>query len=252
MKKTRKKPQDRNAGTAASKKFSRYKKEDEKAVRKTDVRQDKVLEQLKRAFKAINIFDELAKDGDIRLSDAYEAISTASVVTSLRCSSKDIEKFSLVLVEFQRERWFSDKAGLFLSALINNGDDNDYMIHTANLEWSVGNLGYKNTKNIVVRGDVGDNIGESMGGGTITVEGDACNFVGYWMEGGDIRIRGNVDEMAGWLMKGGTITVEGDAGISVGYGMFGGVIHLEGGYSDIGDRIKGGKIYHKGELIVDK
>jgi len=53
-------------------------------------------------------------------------------------------------------------------------------------------------------------------------------------------------------MEDGIITVKGDAGKLVGDGMRGGAIHVEGHYEKLGGGIKGGKIYHKGVLIVGK
>jgi hypothetical protein len=38
----------------------------------------------------------------------------------------------------------------------------------------------------------------------------------------------------------------------IGHDMKGGEVHFNGDYEGISDEIKGGKIYHKGKLIVDK
>jgi hypothetical protein len=53
-------------------------------------------------------------------------------------------------------------------------------------------------------------------------------------------------------MEKGSITVIGDAGNNIGEGMRGGEIHLEGDCSGLSGSIVGGRIYHKGNLIVDK
>jgi formylmethanofuran dehydrogenase subunit C len=76
------------------------------------------------------------------------------------------------------------------------------------------------------------------------------------MYGGNIVIRGNVGDdighKAGWRLNGGIITIYGDAGYGVGYNMKCGEIHLEGGYKGISEEVCGGRIYHRGKLIFDK
>jgi formylmethanofuran dehydrogenase subunit C len=53
-------------------------------------------------------------------------------------------------------------------------------------------------------------------------------------------------------MEGGKITVRGNVGYVIGHCMRGGEIRYEGKYQRLPDTFKGGKIYHKGKLIVDK
>ena len=267
---------------AASSKFSRYKPEEEKEVRKVSVAKDQVLEQLIAAWKKTDY------DDTDRPYDVYKKASKQ--IKRISYSAKDVEKFSVALVEFQDEERFYEKAGLFLSALINKGKDTEYVIHTQHLSQEVHNLGYLNTKNLVVNGDAGpeagahmkkgnltvngnagDWMGEVMKGGTITVNGNAGKGVGKFMRGGSITVNGNANiEVGGWMkdgtitvngnagddvgcaMEDGIITVKGDAGKLVGDGMRGGAIHVEGHYEKLGGGIKGGKIYHKGVLIVGK
>lgn len=291
---------------AAGKKFGRYKPEKEKATRKADVKEDEVLRQMKKAWTA---YEETIKDGSYRYDwDIDEAMSIIQS-TVLQYSSKDVEKFSIALAEFQDEEKFYEKAGMFLSVLINNGKDSDYIIHTSHLVWGPNNLGCRNRKNIIVKGKLGSHAGREMEGGTIIVEGDVDLSLGFsmkggrivvkgnapygtgvYMEGGTIIVEGNAGDTIGSHMKGGTIIIKGNAGSSVGPNMDGGTIIVEGdagdyvGYSfhsyhnygrsdklgatgameggeihilgDVGDTIyefiKGGKIYHKGKLIVNK
>jgi len=226
---------------AAGSRFEKYKPEEEKGVRKVEVKEDEVLRQLKAAWGKYRprFYEEY-------YPDALKAIRNISY------SASDVEKFSLALVEFQGEERFSDKAGLFLSALINNGKDIHYVIHTEHLA-EVFYLGTKNTKNIIVNGNAGSMVGDQMEGGSIIVNGNAGYGVGGHMEGGTIIVNGTAGDHVGVRMKGGAITVNGNAGNDVGTGMMeGAVIHLNGGYKSIADDVKGGKIYHEGVLIVDK
>lgn len=246
---------------ALAKVFRGLKPETEKPVRPIELVDDETLEKMKEAWKPVEI-----DKSDWNAS--YE--NALAQVKKLKYTAKDVENFSIALAGFQNEGLFSYKAGYFLSALINNCKDNEFIIHTAHLEL-IRYFGYKNTKNIVVKGDLGGIVGLRMECGSITVEGNAGDWVGDEMNGGNITVKGNATDWAGDEMKGGVITVEGDVGYSlgeeigggtiivkgnagngVGRLMTGGEIRLEGEYGGIGDNIKHGKIFHKGVLIVDK
>ncbi|MDD5172510.1 MAG: hypothetical protein PHF60_05760, partial [Candidatus ainarchaeum sp.] len=182
--------------------FRGYKPEEEKGVRKAEVVEDEALKKLKAAWKACHY--SCGEHGTYRMM--HEAVKT------LKYSAKDIENVSVALAEFQNEVRFSEKAGLFLSALVNNGEDSEFVIHTAHFARPIGYLGYQNTKNITVDGDVGEMLGDRMDGGSIFVRGNASYYVG-------------------WMMKSGIITVGGNASHAVGTGMDGGEIHLNGDYA---------------------
>jgi hypothetical protein len=188
-----------------SKRFGRYKDEDEKAVRAPDVIEDQTLRQLREAWLNVRL-----KDGVVA---TYYARALKQI-TGISYSSANVEKFSVALAEFQNEDHFRLAAGLFLSALINNCKDNDFVINTGHFSEGIDALGYKNTKNLTVVGDVGNFLGDSMQCGTITVEGNAGGVVGAWMTGGEI--------------------------------------HIDGSYRYLSENIISGKIYHKGKLIFEK
>ena len=225
--KARTKSRERKApvSLALGSKFDKYKPEEEKDVRKVEVKEDEVLKQLKAAFKRFSY---------VRVKKPEENYPNASAqVKRISYSAKDVEKFSLALVDFQ-DRWtFEEAAGVFLSALINNGNDTDYVVHTEHLRRTIDSLGCRNTKNIIVNGSVGDDLGLFMKGGSITVNGNARSCVGLQMSGG-------------------TITVNGDAYTSVGQLMKGGEIHLNGKYEELDPYSICGRIYHKGVLIFPK
>ena len=245
---------------AMAKGFGGYGPESEKPVRKVQVAEDEALKRLKEAWTAY----QYKVPNNAPEHKQYE--NALSVVNGLQCSAADIEKFSIVLAEFQCEEYFNRKAGKFLSALMNNGKEDAFVIHTNHLNEHIYWLGYMNTKNITVEGDVGRDVGAYMKSGEIRVGGNADHSVGFQMEGGSITIEGNAGDWIGEDMKGGSITVNGNAGDLVGgsvtvhgeigedisHEMKGGKIHLNGEYAGISDNIEHGKIYHKGVLIVDK
>ncbi|NYZ73920.1 hypothetical protein H0O00_02145 [Candidatus Micrarchaeota archaeon] len=223
--------------------FSRYKPEEEKAVRKVEVVEDETLKRLKAAFGEL----EFNHSSDETEEYYVRAHDTAR---QLRYSSKDIELFSITLAGLLDENELELRAGLFLSALINNGKDGSYVIHTNGI--LIDDLGYKNTKHITVEGDVGECIGWRMERGSITVNGNVGTFCGGMMDSGVITVNGDTGGWVGSDMEGGTITVKGDAGKLLGGGMKGGEIHIEGEIGHMSDVILGGKIFHKGKIIVDK
>jgi hypothetical protein len=248
---------------AVSKRFGRFKDEDEKAVRAPDVVEDQTLRQLREAWLS-------ARWGIDTSTEAKNYARALDAIKGIGCSSADVEKFVVALVEFQDEDNFRYKAGFFISALINNCKDNDFVINVRHLTKKIGYLGYQNTKNITVSGDVGVQLGRNMECGSITVEGNADIIVGESMKGGSIFVKGSaaavgagmkngritvegdVELGLGSNMTGGTIEVKGNAGQWMGTGMLGGEIHIEGECESLPDRIAGGKIYHKGKLIYPK
>jgi hypothetical protein len=270
------------SGLAVSKRFGRYKDEGEKAVRVPQVAEDQTLKRLKEAFLKVHCNDILIRR---QYYDAY-----MDAVRGLEYTSKDVEKFGIALAEFQDMEHFALKAGYFLSALINNCPDGDFVVHTGHLDREIGFLGLFNTKNITIEGDAGGTLGyrmesgriivegnangaagTSMKAGEIVINGDAAQTLGQGMKGGKITVRGNSLSHAGWLMengevvicgnsgnalggsmKGGKITVRGNAGNSVGIAMTGGQILVEGDCGSLADNIRGGKIFHKGKLIFPK
>lgn len=182
--------------------FSRYKPEEEKKVRKFEVKEDKTL-KLKDIFRGYKI--------GLDFWNKYHE-NTLSLIKGIKYIAKDVTNFSISLAEFQDEEDFGERAGIFLSTLINNCKEQNFTIITEHISQPIPHLGDQNTKNIIV-------------------EGNAGNWVG-------------------WEMKKGCITVEGNAGWGVGRWMEGGMIHLEGDYKSLYNTIVGGDIYHKGKLIV--
>jgi len=249
---------------SARKKFRKYKNESEKKVKKITVKEDETFKQLKKAWGRLYVEGYAT---DVVYEKALE------LTAKIKYSSKDVEKFSIALCNFKKKPQIGGKAGLFLSALINNGEDSDYTIHTSHLE-DLSSIGYKNVKNIRVIGDAGDMCGDSMKKGRISVEGNAGSGIGDNMLGGTIEIRGNCPDCGNnikggeiiiegsiigyvWALtaiKGGRIIVRGDVECEqIGNCMEAGEIRIGGElYGNISKEIDGGKIFHKGKLIVDK
>jgi hypothetical protein len=275
---------------AADKRFGKYKKEEEKAVRKPDAEESETLKRLREAWEECRTkFRGISQHHAAKYAMKTECLP---VVSRISCTPEDLEKFSLLLGDLQGQENFRQHAGVFLSALVMHLSrcrrDDSYIIHTAHLD-PVDFIGIQNAAMLRVVGSVGEDLGGEMALGRITIEGNTGHKVGYQLHGGEIVVMGDVESYVGqqmWKgrihvhgnvlfeigtemgngeiiiekdvfanvghsMRGGTITIKGNAGMDVGNGMRNGVIHLEGDFKNIGT-VKGGKIYHKGKLIVDK
>src|SRR5208283_1236224 len=201
---------------AASSRFGPFKPESEQRIRSVLVQQDPKLEAMMAAWKSVEYSGQNS-------GECYGNCVTA--VRNLDYSAKEVERFSLSIAEFQNEDGFGKKFGLFLSALVNTSQEDEFVIHTTNLD-CIDFIGYRNEKEVIVKGNCDRGIGSEMKGGSIQVEGNA-EEIGAGMEYGKITVKGNAGGKIGWFMKGGEITVDGNAG-EVGRCMFNGSITVAG------------------------
>ena len=233
---------------AADSRFDKYKREKPHPVRKPDIKENKALKALKEAWQSFKYFSD---DDDFELEIDHN-YTEATKLTRISYTPYDIQLFVISLAEFQDEEHFSLKAGIFLSALINNGRGSSYIIDVTHLSEKISYLGYLNNKTIKVVGNVDISLGEAMRTCSIVLEGNAGDFTGCDMSGGNLVIKGNAGQNIGHGMFGGIIIANGSVSNEVGQYMEGGEIHINGDLSSLGKDIKGGKIYHKGELISGK
>jgi hypothetical protein len=290
-----KKRDDRNGSQqpamAASKRFRGYKDEDEKAVRKTDVKPDKAFRRKMEMIQRICSIDHLDQDIYDRLDFAWEDDGVSiylSVVHEmyrerLFLTPRDLQVLCLCLSELDTR--LSSNVGMAISASINNGSDDEYYLHLPAEDRTVDCLLYLNIKKVRIAGDVGDeftvmnkgivelegnggkHMGRGMSSGKIIISGNVGGFLGgsetsdivghidspkeRSMTGGFIEVLGNAGDSVGALMKGGSIRIHGNAGQKLGNEMLGGRVVVDGDIGSIGD-VKSGAIFHKGKLIVDK
>ena len=87
------------------------------------------------------------------------------------------------------------------------------------LPWAaVYRCGHERTP-VEIDGIPGNALGAYLGGGSLTVNGNAQDAVGDTMNGGSIVVRGSVGDTAGYAMRGGEIYVQGNAGYRAGIHM---------------------------------
>ncbi|MFH0860860.1 MAG: hypothetical protein V1921_06630 [Candidatus Altiarchaeota archaeon] len=176
-------------------------------------------------------------------------------------NSGQIQTILLALEKtFGEDEHFHWRAGIILSALINNSKDKEFRIKTAT---PLSCLGYNlKGKKLVVDGDVGNLTGAHMINGELVVNGNAGDNTGWDMHHGRIRITGNAGARTGHHMSGDTIIkVEGDAGAETGHLMHDGVIDVGGRIESIsraflewpdGKMQMRGEIWNKGEKVWPK
>jgi hypothetical protein len=232
---------------AGAKRFRRYKKEAEKRETGPEVEKDRKLEVLLKVVQNISsdeMLGHLSLQAMMDSSEGFESLSGLEDVIDttnrdldplwlrpLRgLSADEVSRFCMAIRDVTEDE-FNNRVGYALELMILFGKDERYELSFEHMEGDIMELGTANDKEVIINGSV-SSVGFSMRGGRIIVKGDTFYDVGQ-------------------SMKGGTIIVEGDSQGTIGESMKGGEIHVYGEIGDIED-IEGGRIYHKGKLIVDK
>ena len=133
-------------------------------------------------------------------------------VQAIDYDQEDIEDFCAELDNSDKIPYIVlEPAGIFLSALINNCEENRIRLLLHDYRRTFHFLGYRlpEGKTLVLQGDVGDLIGASLAGGRLVVEGSAGNWCGAGMLQGEIAVAGSTGQKTGELMRGGKIKVSG-------------------------------------------
>jgi formylmethanofuran dehydrogenase subunit C len=203
-------------------------------------------------------------------------------------SAQDVEQFSILLIQYDdlMSDWrnkISEHAGIYLSAMVTASDDNDFVIHTKQLQTPVDLIGFENTKNVTVNGNAGDHIGCKMKDGKLLVRGNVksignTNAYGP-LENGYVEVTGDVGTddphiFGSIAIHSGNVLVHGDVHNGIWYhgnpdslirikgdvhgtvaSHRSGEVYLEGDYEKIelprGHDYRSVKIFHKGEPIVN-
>jgi hypothetical protein len=209
--------------------FGNFSPESGHLLRKAQVAESQALKGIMAAWKALPV--EIPTNINELSLFSYEA--AVNLVGNLSYSSRHVTEFSLLLPGLAHERGFGNKAGVFLSALINGCSDGGCEIHVPDFP-EIDCLGAYNNKNLTVHGNAGNYFGEHMTGGELVLTGNAGSFCGSAMAGGSMLIRG-------------------DAGAFCGSGLRGGCIRVLGGISLFApEDIIMGRVYHGERLLVHK
>ncbi len=163
---------------------------------------------------------------------------------------EEITSFCILAENLQSDIKFH-MFGNVLSALVKYHQNrtkytNEYTIITNHLQRDLCYLGYENTSNIRVMGNVGANPFMKMKSGNVYIEGDAQRNFAEKISGGNLILNGTVQGNVGRTQTGGTITIKKDVLGSGGGNMKRGTLIIKGSVKeDVADFMHGGiiKIY---------
>ena len=154
-------PHPKRERTGASKRFNIFSPECERVVR--TIKLTESLTEIKQAWLTFRFSPSVSVNFDYcQIRDALK---------HLKYSAEDVKFFSISMIEFQDDPDFRYKGGLFLSALINNGVDSEYVVITKHLDEPLDCLCYGNSKTVRLEGNAGTRIGGLMEEGTIHIDG---------------------------------------------------------------------------------
>ena len=109
---------------------------------------------------------------------------------------------------------------------------------------------FKNTSNKL------DYLGANMASGSLDIEGDVGDYLGYALKQGEIHCHGNTEAFAACNMAGGLLKIDGNTGDFLGgasaglrKGMGGGTVIIKGNAADrVGDQMRRGLILIEGSV----
>jgi hypothetical protein len=236
--------------------FKGFKPETENPERKAMVKENKALKLLLQAWKEYCKTDEQK-----RFERYYEA---SRCLHGIKFSSEDVSRFCLSFSDECDHR----KLSMFLNALIEKCADNTVTIHVSHIG-ELSDIGYYTTKNIIIYGNVGSDLGRHKYEGSIILYGNAGFGVLNDTVGEiTVTVNGNVANAAGRDMGGNCkLIINGNADRSLGVYATSGEIHVNGRieglsanictatqiHQDLSCKHKrcGVTIYQNGKLLVD-
>ena len=247
--------------TGVAKKFQGYKKEEPTLVRAPKVTHSRQLQEIDRIWEKYMRFIDKQESRPaytperLQNMDRYYDLAVL-LLEDYEFERKDVVSFSIVLMSREEKR-FIGAAGIYLSALINNSIGEEYRFSGLSKE-ILEELGFRNTKNIIITGDDCVNIGSYNEGNITIISEEPVRYSACWMRGGTFLIDGRASGSLGSDMKRGRIIVNGDINKEqhadcIAYGMTGGLIVIEGNVegNSLGYCTVSGEITVKGNVMAE-
>ena len=144
-----------------------------------------------------------------RVIEAYK--TATEVIKQVDYDAQSIEEFCYVLEGgVDIPYLISGPAGIYLAALCNHTPEDTIVLRLGDMQRTLHFLGYRLPygKSLRIEGDAGNFTGSALQGGEITVTGSAGDWTGAGMTEGKITILKNCGRNAGEWMQGGEIWVE--------------------------------------------
>jgi hypothetical protein len=185
---------------------------------------DEVLQRLLQSYQAL--VEEESKQLVWVVEQGALSRAYATAVESLRDVAFTIEDLEDVCAELDAVDGVSTPlgapSGLFIAALCNHVQTDDIRLNVQAFTHRWPFLGYRLPR-----------------GRRLHLEGNAGDFVGALLEGGEVVVSGNVGNYAGVGMKAGLIHIRHSTGKFAGEGMRGGVLRVDGHIGSLGNAKKG-------------
>lgn len=166
-----------------------------------------------------------------RVIEAYKM--AIEVIKEVSYDAHSIEEFCYVLESGPDIPYLiSGPAGIYLAALCNQTPEDTIVLRLGDMQRTLHFLGYRLPY-----------------GKSLRIEGDAGNFTGSALQGGDITVIGSSGDWTGAGMTEGKITISKNCGHNTGEWMQGGEIWVGSRIRGLG-RLTSGRIYQAGEPLA--
>ena len=166
-----------------------------------------------------------------RVIEAYK--TATEVIQGIDYDAHSIEDFCYVLDSGTGIPYLiSGPAGIYVAALCNHTSDDQIVLRLGDMQRTLHFLGYRLPY-----------------GKSLRIEGDAGNFTGSALQGGEINVTGSTGDWTGAGMTDGKITIHQHCGRNTGEWMQGGEIWVGSRIRGLG-RMTAGRIYQSGEPVA--
>jgi hypothetical protein len=192
-----------------------------------------VMDQIRRGYE--KLLEEEAKElvWMVQYNTIIKAYEVAEKhVKEIDYTAEDIEDFCFALENTQKIPYLiPGPAGLYISALCNDAKEDEIVLKLSELKTEINLVGFRLPK-----------------GKRLVIEGDAGDFTGIGLEGGELVVEGNTKNWTGAGMRSGKILVKKNIGLHTGEWMMGGEIYVGGRIRGLGNIVEG-KIFERDKLV---
>ncbi|MGE3541610.1 MAG: hypothetical protein AB7N91_29795 [Candidatus Tectimicrobiota bacterium] len=196
-------------------------------------RRDQVLQRLMQGYQAL--VEEESKQLIWVVEQGALSRAYTTALEALRGVEFAVEDLEDMCLELDTHEGYTTSmgapSGLFIAAMCNSVEEETVTLNLRPLRRRLPFLGYRLPR-----------------GRKLFLEGDAGDFVGALLEGGEIEVTGNAGNYAGIGMKSGLLHIRYSTGKYTAEGMRGGTLRIGGRIGELG-RPKQGTVY-EGESIV--
>ena len=194
---------------------------------------EETMDRIRRGYE--KLLEEEAKElvWMVQYNTIIKAYEVAErYVKEIDYTAEDIEDFCFALENTQRIPYLiPGPAGLYISALCNCVHEEEMVLKLSELKTEINLIGFRLSK-----------------GKRLVIQGDAGDFTGIGLEGGELVVEGNAKNWTGAGMRNGKILVKKNIGLHTGEWMMGGEIYVGGRVRGLGN-IVDGKVYERDKLV---